>query len=56
MGFSAKACPIVAEFLLAFRAEFGEATVTYLSEGNVTHGAPSEGDYVQPHVEAPKKK
>ena len=56
MGFSAKECPIVAEFLLAFRAEFGDVTVQYLREGNVTHGAPSEGDYVQPHVEAQKKK
>jgi hypothetical protein len=56
MGFSAKQCPIVAEFLLAFRAEFGEVTLTYLSEGGFEHGAPSTGEYVQPHVEQRKKK
>lgn len=55
MGFSAKQCPIAAEFLLAFREEFGDVTLTYLSENGVEHGAPSaDAGFVQPHVE-PKK-
>lgn len=54
MGFSAKQCPVAAEFLLAFRREFGEVTLTYLSESGVEHGAPSQGDYVIPHVEPTK--
>ena len=46
--FNAANCPITAAFVLAFRAEFGEATVTYLSENGVEHGTPSGGEYVQP--------
>ena len=42
MGFSAKECPIVAEFLLAFRAEFDDVKVTHLSENGVAHGSPWE--------------
>ena len=56
MGFSKKDCPIVADFLLAFRKEFGEVTVQYMKEGNVTHGTPSTGDYVPIHVEPARKK
>lgn len=55
-GFNARNCPIMAPWTLAFRAEFGDdVLVTRLDENAVTHGKPSQGNYIQPVIETAAK-